>query len=162
MHALICHDDFSHRMQLKIALKRLGFLVSSTPNQSTAQLCLREQVVDVVIMSETVGGKLTHALALLAECRNPNVETVLLTPRTDPCVEELYFLLPSLHCIVGPDIESHLIAKLARSAVVQRGENPRPVKVVEPDFIAPISEKPREEIAPPRQTKLQDLLADFA
>ena len=131
MHVLISHDDFSQRMQLKIAFKKAGFTVTSTGRRAEADAFLRRQVVDVLVVAERVEGHLTHALALLAECRNPMVETILMTSRNDGAVEELYVMLPSLHCLVGPDVPAKLITKLAIAAVQGATDRSVPMPLLE-------------------------------
>jgi len=117
MKLLIVNEDSDARIDLEIAFSKAGFEILSTGHQAIAESCIRRGVVDLLIMSERVGKRLTHSLSLLAECRNPMVETILMTPRTDPDIDELFLLLPSLHCIVDPDVAPEVIIKLAMAAI---------------------------------------------
>lgn len=117
MHVLIVEDDCGRRIKLEAAFAKAGFQTSATGNRAIAESCIRCRVVDLLIMVERVDGALTHALSLLAECRNPMVETILLTPRCDPDIEELFLLLPSLHCLVAPQVDPKLIVKFAIAAL---------------------------------------------
>lgn len=117
MHVLIIEDDCGRRIKLEAAFVKAGFQTTTTANRTIAESCIRCGVVDLLIMAERVDGKLTHAVSLLAECRNPMVETILLTPRCDPDIEELFLLLPSLHCLAAPDVDPKLIVKLALAAL---------------------------------------------
>lgn len=117
MHALIVDDHSDQQSKLAIAFMRSGFQTTSTGNHTVADCCIRGGLVDILVMSERVEGRLTHALSLLAECRNHAVETILITSRTDADIDELFLLLPSLHVIVAPDTAPEMITKLAISAV---------------------------------------------
>lgn len=127
MQALIVDKDIDRQERISIALMRLGFQIRSTGCVNVAESCIRSGVVDLLVMTERVEKRLTHALALLAECRNPLVATMLLTARTDADVDELFLLLPSLHSLVAPDISAELIAKLAVAAVSDQVRVDRPV-----------------------------------
>lgn len=72
--------------------------------------------VDVLVLGEALGGRLTHDVALLAECRNPAVATILLSDRPADEAEELWELLPSLHAILGGATPARLVAEVARNA----------------------------------------------
>lgn len=113
MNVLIVDDNLDRQADLTMAFMKSGFQTTPTGSQKVAETCIRRGVVDLLIIAERVEGKLTHSLALLAEHRNSMVETILLTARTDEDVDELYLLLPSMHCIVAPDTDSVLVTKLA-------------------------------------------------
>ena len=83
MQVLIVDDDIQRQTELSIAFMQAGLLPSGTASHSVAERCIRQGCVDLLVMSERVGGLLTHTHALLAEWRNPDVATILLTPRHD-------------------------------------------------------------------------------
>lgn len=118
MQALIIDDDSRRQTELSIAFIRAGFQPTATGNHAVAEACIRRGWVDLLVMSERVAGRLTHSHALLAEWRNPLVATILLTTRSDRDVEELYGLLPSLHCLLAPDTTPQLITKCAVASVI--------------------------------------------
>jgi len=113
MQVLIVDDDVDRQADLTIAFMQAGFQTISTGSQAVAESCIRRGVIDLLVMAEQVGERLTHSLSLLAEYRNPMVATMLLTARSDADIEELFLLLPSLHSLVAPDIAPDLITKLA-------------------------------------------------
>lgn len=117
MHVLIVEEDGRRRAELEVAFLRAGFQVTATESQIIAESCIRGNIVDLLMIAERVDQRLTHALSLLAECRNPVVETILSSPRCDANIEELFLLLPSLHCIVGEEVAPSLITKIAVSAL---------------------------------------------
>lgn len=119
MQALIVDDDQDRQADLAIAFMNAGFHTTSTGSQTVAECCLRNELVDLLVLSERVGGRLTHSLSLLAEHRNPLVETLMLTSRNDPDIEELFLLLPSLHSLIAPDTAPELITKLATAAIYE-------------------------------------------
>jgi hypothetical protein len=117
MLVLIVDDDHFRQAELAIAFMQAGFQTASTGSRAFAECFIQKGLVDLLVMTERVGGRLTHALSLLAEYQNPMVETVLLTPRCDKDIEELFSLLPSLHCLVAPDTSPTLVTKFAIAAV---------------------------------------------
>jgi hypothetical protein len=70
-----------------------------------------------IIIGERIGGRLAHAVALLAECRNPLVAAVLLTDRTGPAVDELFDLMPSLVGILGRPASPVMVTQVVIAAV---------------------------------------------
>lgn len=117
MQVLIVDDMLDRQAELELAFMDKGFAVTSTGSPDVAESSIRHGLVDLLVTAERVDGKLTHSLALLAEWRNPLVATILLTPRTDADVDELYLLLPSLHCILAPDTSPRLLTRFAIASV---------------------------------------------
>ncbi len=118
MQVLIVDDDIKRQADLSLAFMEAGLHTNGTASHAVAESCIRRGWIDVAVMAETVAGRLTHHLALLAEWRNPLLATILLTPRRDEDVEELFTLLPSLHCLLAPDIDRDLITKLLLASVI--------------------------------------------
>jgi len=159
MHALIVNDDIDRQAELTMELMRTGFQATTTGCLNVAETCIRRSMIDLLVLCERTNGRLTHSLALLAEYRNPLVATMLLTPRTDADVDELYLLLPSLHCLVAPDSPARLIAKLAVAAVsgAVRVDGPiilPPSMRVETPGIAPIFASARAPAPPVRYAEI--------
>ena len=113
MQVLILDDQIERRTRLSALLSKLGIRVFLTGDPKTADSTIRNSVVDLFIAQERIGGKLTHSLVLLAEYRNPLASAILLTDRTDPDVDELFLLIPALHCLLATDCPPELIRKLA-------------------------------------------------
>jgi len=127
MHVLIVDDDIARQTDLTIAFIEAGFQPTATTCQIIAEREIRRGWVDVVVMAERVEGRLTHGLALLAEWRNPVVTTTLLTPRLGEDVEELFLLIPSLHCLLSCDTDADLVARLAMASVTGRPSRRKPM-----------------------------------
>ena len=117
MQVLIVDDNIHRQADLTMAFMRSGFLATPTGSQKVAESCIRRGMIDLIVMSDRVGGRLTHGLALLAELKNEMVATILMTERTDDDVDELFLLLPSLHCLAAPDTAPELMARLAVASV---------------------------------------------
>ncbi len=113
MQVLILDDQIERRTRLSAVLSKFGIRIFLTGDQKTADSAIRNSVVDLFIAQERVGGKLTHSLVLLAEYRNPLASAILLTDRTDPDVDELFLLIPALHCLLATNCPPELIRKLA-------------------------------------------------
>ncbi|OSP56051.1 hypothetical protein [Pseudoruegeria sp. SK021] len=137
MLALILDDANEFRAEKAKALVDAGFEVTCTLSFQRATDCLRGQTVDLLIISERVGGQVSHSLALLAEHRNPSVATILLTERTDADVNELFLLLPALHCLIAPDAPAHLFKKIALASVVGAAPAPSPMLLLPAQRIGP-------------------------
>ncbi len=130
MQVLIVDDGIDRQVELAIAFMESGFQTTCTSSQLVAESCIRRGTVDLLVMAERVGGRLTHSLALLAEYRNPMVVTMLLTDRNDRDLDELYLLLPSLHCILSPQTAPDLVTRLAVASVAGAEEIKTPMLLV--------------------------------
>ena len=73
--------------------------------------------VDLLVLDETISGRLTHAVALLGELRHPYISTILMTDRQQCEMDELYDLIPSLYAMAGCDVPVSLLGRLAIAAV---------------------------------------------
>lgn len=136
MQALIVDDDIVRQTDLWLAFMEAGLHTNGTARHDVAESCIRRSWIDLVVMAETVAGRLTHHLALLAEWRNPLAATILPTPRQDEDVEELYQLLPSLHCLLAPDTDPALITKLSLASVIGSARRAPPVLLSPEQLVA--------------------------
>jgi hypothetical protein len=118
MFALIFEENACRRGTHAVALIQAGLEVTSTDQIDVARDCLRADMVDLLILDERVHGRVSHGLALLAEYRNPLVATILLTSRTGEDVDDLFHLLPSLHCVLPPDVSAVLLRRFARASII--------------------------------------------
>lgn len=128
MQALVLNEDRDAQVGMTIALLKRGFQVVTAETVEHGMAYADLGVMDLVVMSERIAGRLSHSVALSAELRNPAVTTMVLTPRTDDAVDELYDLLPSLYCLLGPDLAPEMIGRLAVAGVTgstARGEAAR-------------------------------------
>lgn len=122
MQIMVMNDDPAVQVRVTKGLMSKGFQVVGMETVSRACAYVKIDPVDILIMGERVSGRLSHTVALAAECANPMVTTMLLTNRVDPEVEELYDLLPSLYALISPQSDPGVVARLALSAVANPGE----------------------------------------
>lgn len=113
MKALILRQNVTAAVSYAQALMEKGFHITYAETRDFARELIKVDTVDLLVMDERVDGKLTHALALSAERRNPYVSTIMLTDRTGPETDELYSLIPCLYGLVGMDSPGRLISQLA-------------------------------------------------
>ncbi|UYV38964.1 hypothetical protein N4R57_08100 [Rhodobacteraceae bacterium D3-12] len=124
MQALVVSDAPEAQVALALALLGRGFVVATAGTVEHALAYAGTGAIDLVVMAERVGGRLSHSVALAAELRNPAVTTMMLTPRKGAEVEELYQLLPSLYCLLEPDLPRELVARLAVAGVRAQNGDP--------------------------------------
>lgn len=117
MQALVLNDDAAAQAATAMALFKRDFMVVTASDVETAKAYADLGVFDLVVMGERVAGRLSHSVALSAELRNPCVTTMVVTPRADGDVDELFELLPSLYCLLGEELGPELVAKMAVAGV---------------------------------------------
>ena len=143
MQVLILDDDPALMARLAQAMMGRGFQTVCVDSLAAAEAVVRMDFVDLMVIGERVQGRLTHPLALLAECRDPAVPAVLLTDRSGPEIEELFDLIPSIASILGRRTLPAMIAQVAVAAVTGRT---RPVEAPAPRapaaIAAPVSPAP--------------------
>ena len=121
MQVLILEDDSAIQARLAQTLMEQGFNVLCVETVPSAEAFLRLGMVDVLIAGERIGGRLSHPVALLAECRNPLLAAVLLTDRTGPELDELFDLMPALVGVLGRAVAPAVVAQIVVSATRDAG-----------------------------------------
>jgi DNA-binding response OmpR family regulator len=125
MQVMVLEQDQQRQAQLARALMEKGFHVLCVESLDAAECFVRMDVVDVLVLGERVGGRLSHSLALLAECRNPMVSAILLTERSGPDMDELFDLIPAVYAILGRDVAPRVVTQIVMAAITaQVGETP--------------------------------------
>lgn len=117
MQVLLVTDQPSQHEQVMIAYLRAGFQITATSSVNVAETFIRCSAIDLLILAESLDSKLTHSLALLAEHQNPLLATILLTDRTGEAAEEVFDLIPSVHCAVGSTVAGKTILQLGRASI---------------------------------------------
>ena len=84
MEAMLLEENPAALARLAAALAEAGFEVTLAEDVRAAKAALRRGIHDVLVLSERVGGRLAHDVALLAELRNPGLGTILVTDRAGP------------------------------------------------------------------------------
>ncbi|WP_322892885.1 MULTISPECIES: imidazoleglycerol-phosphate dehydratase [unclassified Yoonia] len=116
MKALVLRDCAVAAAETADALAERGFQTYCVTSRDLAQAMIRAVVIDLIIMDERVAGRLTHAVALSAERRNPYVSTIMLADQFGAAKGELPDLIPSLHALLDPDASAGTLGSVALSA----------------------------------------------
>ncbi|MCX7298896.1 MAG: hypothetical protein NTX73_00660 [Rhodobacterales bacterium] len=116
MQVMVLEQDQGFQAQLATALMAKGFHVICVESAGAAENFIRMSGVDVLVLGERIGGKLSHPVALLAECRNPAVSAILLTERKGEDLDEVFDLLPAVYAILGRGIAPGVVAQIVVSA----------------------------------------------
>lgn len=117
MKALILRNSAETAAQSAQALMQKGFQVMCVETREAAHAMIRIETIDLLVMEERVEQRLTHALALSAERRNPYISTILMTDRGAAETDDLYDLIPCLYALAGTAISPQLLGQLALSSV---------------------------------------------
>ncbi|MEM7471066.1 MAG: hypothetical protein AAF340_06910 [Pseudomonadota bacterium] len=117
MRALIVHESATFQTNLSYSLMQQGFHVLTAMEIESGLAFARRGALDLLIMSERMEDELAHSVALSAERHSPYVSTIILTPRRDEDLKELYELLPSLYSILGHDMPLELIKTLGMASM---------------------------------------------
>ena len=126
MRALVVDNEFRRMTGLTAALLDSGFQVTTAHSIAEASAFIQQNIVDLLVAPEIIDTTRSHSLALLAEYRNPLIATIFLTDRQDEDVDELFLLLPSLHCLLAQDISPYFLAKLAVASMCSIGDSDAP------------------------------------
>ncbi|WP_342076230.1 hypothetical protein [Yoonia sp. SS1-5] len=117
MKALILRDDAEDTAAAAKGLMDKGFQVVCVESRRLAHEMIRVETVDLMVADERIDGRLTHALLLSAERRNPYISTIMLTDRPGREADELYDLIPSLYAQLSTDVTPKLLCCLAMSSI---------------------------------------------
>jgi hypothetical protein len=118
MQVMVLEQDQFFQAQLASALMGKGFQVICVDNVGAAENFIRLDFIDILVFGERLEGKLSHSVALLAECKNPLVNAVLLTDRTGNDIDELFDLLPSVYAILGRKVTPAVVAQVVLASTV--------------------------------------------
>jgi hypothetical protein len=117
MDIMIVEPDLPRQVALARAMMAEGLPVACYDSLAGAEAMVRAFPPRLLIAAERVQGQLAHGLALLAECRKPDVAVIFLTdgPRQDG--SELFDLIPCLAALVDQAVPPPELAVLARAAL---------------------------------------------
>lgn len=138
MQVMVLDDDPEHQARLARALMARGFQVVCVDSLAMAEAVVRLDMLDLLILGERVRGRLSHPVALLAECRNPAVPSIFITDRQGEEIAELFELIPSVYSIMGRSTAPNMVAQIAVAAVVAMPARTRQDAPAIIDEVAPI------------------------
>ncbi|MCC5972907.1 MAG: hypothetical protein JJT81_02525 [Rubellimicrobium sp.] len=121
MQVLLLDGDPRRQADIARVLSGQGMQVSCMESLSAAECFVRALPVEVLVLGERIGGRLSHSLALLAECRNPRVRAVLLTDRAAEAVDELFELIPAVQAILGCTVPPEVVGQVV-AATLEAGQ----------------------------------------
>ena len=137
MFALVIENDPSRLAPLATALADRGYRVVTAGRVEDAQILARGIAFDVIVQSETLGSRLTHAALLSAARRNPDLSAIVLTNRGREDADELFEMLPNLYGLLPGDAALELILTFVDAAQaigpVRVGARPMPLVLTTPD-----------------------------
>jgi len=113
MQVMIVEEDPTLRTQITGALAPEGVDILSFGRLGPAKEAARRATVDILVLGETVEGRLASDVALLAEWRNPRLGSILLSNRDAEAAEELFDLIPSLQAVLARGTGARTLARVA-------------------------------------------------
>lgn len=122
MRALILrHDPFAAIASARALIDK-GFQILCVDTRAAAEMLVRSDTIDLLVMDEHVQGEMTHTIALSGERQNPYISAILMTDRAREETDDLYDLIPSLYALVGGETAPNLIGQLAVASVVRTAD----------------------------------------
>jgi hypothetical protein len=118
MQVMVLEQDQGFQAQLASALIEKGFQVICVESIGAAKNFIRLDIVDILVLGEQLSGRLSHSVALLAECRNPLVNAVLLTDRSGADLDEVFDLIPAVYAILGRGVAPSIVAQVVMASTV--------------------------------------------
>jgi hypothetical protein len=113
MQVMIVEEDATLRTRITGALAPEGVNVLSFGRLGPAKEAARRANVDILVLGESIEGRLASDVALLAEWRNPRLGSILLSDRESDAAEELFDLIPSLQAVLARGTGPRTLARLA-------------------------------------------------
>ena len=110
---MILEEDAILRTRITGALAPEGVDVLSFGRLGPAKEAARRANVDILVLGETIDGRLASDVALLAEWRNPRLGSILLSDRDAEAAEELFDLIPSLQAVLARGTGARTLARVA-------------------------------------------------
>lgn len=117
MQVLILEGDAARQAALVQALRARGLQVLVAESVAMAEAMVRAGLPDLLLMTERVGGRLSHSVALLAGCGATPVPVVFISERQGEGAAELFELIPSAVSLAGPGTRAETLADLVVSAL---------------------------------------------
>ncbi|MEL6682395.1 MAG: hypothetical protein AAFQ09_07090 [Pseudomonadota bacterium] len=117
MRALILRHDPNAAIASSRALIDKGFQILCVDTRAAAEMLVRSNTIDLLLLDEQVQGELTHPVVLSGERNNPYISAILMTDRTREETDDLYDLIPSLYALAGLKTEASIIGQLALTSV---------------------------------------------
>jgi hypothetical protein len=151
MDALILDRDYDLQLSVARALTRRGCTVICVDTVAAAEAFIRRSPPELLVMAERIDGRLTHPVALLAECQRPDMAAILLSDRQDDDLSELFDLLPAVRAVCGRRVDADTIGQVMLCVTGPRAV-PVATQPVVSTVVGPASQRgvgPSDADAPP-------------
>ena len=159
MQALILGDDHRQQARLAAAMMKHGFQVFCVESAAAAASYIRNELIDVLVLTETRSGRIAQSFACVDQSRNRAVSVIVMSDRTGPAIQELFEEVPQLYGVMGLDMAPGLVAALALASILPQQLAPEmqaevPVRPATPalqtaQVVPHVGAEPVERLAPP-------------
>lgn len=149
MHCLIVDTQADRLDDSMISFLDAGLQVMGTSSLRVAETCLRRSMADVLLIDQCASDPGHIQLVRMAEMRNPRLVTLMITPNVARDSEALTRAYPSVHCVLGDDVDPRLAAKLALASLAEKtvmsGLEIKPFRTRVQSMAAPVFHSARAE-----------------
>ena len=118
MQVLILGDDHGQQARLAGAMMKKGFQVMCVESATAASSYIRSEMIDVLILIETLSSRISQSSACAAQSRNRAVSVIVISGRTGAALEELFEQVPLLYGVMGLDMAPSTVAALALASIL--------------------------------------------
>ena len=133
MQALILGDDHRQLARLAAAMMKTGFQVFCVESAAAAASYVRNELIDVLLLTETRSGRISQSCSCVAQSRNRAVSVIVLSNRTGSAMEELFEEVPMLYGVMGLEMAPNMVAALALASILPQqtgAELPQPMSAM--------------------------------
>lgn len=120
MQCLVVDTQAARLDKTMIAFLEAGLQVTGTSSLLVAEACMRRSLVDVLVIDKGRKGPDHARLLRLAEMRNNRLVTLFITPTVERDSDPVPRAYPSVHCVLGADVDPGLVAKLALASLAEK------------------------------------------
>lgn len=100
-----------------------GLQVMGTSSLQVAQAYVRRSEIDVLVFDQSLRSSPQIQLVRAAEVRNTGLITLVISSDVAREADILTQAYPSVHCILGEDVDPRLVAKLALASLAEKTES---------------------------------------
>ncbi len=118
MQVLILGDDHRQQARLAAAMMKTGFQVFCVESSAAASSYIRNELVDVLVLTETRSGRISQSCACVSQSRNRAVSVIVISNRTGLAMDELFEEVPQLYGVMGLDMAPGMVAALALASIL--------------------------------------------
>lgn len=117
MNCLIVDSQADRLDDSIVAFLDAGLQVMGTSSLQVAQAYVRRSEIDVLVFDQSLRSSPNLQLVRTAELRNTSLVTLMISADVAREADILTQAFPSVHCILGEDVDPRLAAKLALASL---------------------------------------------